>query len=107
MTVKEMFNKVAKFNKVAEELGLDEKKAIRYYNNHCSLVKGTFSNYQDFMKMVKEEYINEMVDVFKTKDFNLNASTDWEEVGLEGTRYEYRFEESHYFGIVDITDEIY
>jgi len=102
MKVKEMFNKVAKFNQMAEELGIDEKKAIRYENNNCSLIRGTFESYKDFMKMVKEEYIDEAVEMFKNNDFNLNDNTVFWLTGLEGTTYEYKFEESHYFGIVDV-----
>lgn len=102
MKVREMFNKVAKFNMMAEELGIEERKSIRFYDNHCSLVTGTFNSYADFMKMVKREYIGEAVKEFQTReDFNLNKDTTYTYILDEGTPYEWKFENSYRFDVVE------
>jgi len=66
MTMKEMFKKVETYNEIAELMGTDKAK-ISFYDLPC--FGGIhFSNYKEFSKYIRQEYIKEIADAILKHD---------------------------------------
>ena len=72
MTLREMFNKIATFNEIAEVIGV-EKQAIelsdRPYNCSCTLFSAKTTSYKELSKVIRKEYIKTYADKMLRCDY--------------------------------------
>lgn len=62
MTMKEMFKKIEAYNDIADLMRSTKAKISLEDGDGCCRQMGRFSNYEEFSKFVKHEYIKEVAD---------------------------------------------
>ena len=90
MTVKEMFKKIENYNEVADLMRTNKEKIELSYEKYFA---ESFTNYQEFRKYVKREFINPIPEkILNDTDFNFDETRHFVLTDLFGYTFDFTIE---------------
>ena len=97
MTAKEIFKKVETFNKLAEEFGINERRAVSFVDNGITQISKC-GTYREFKKAMNETFVKSYVElVLNYDDCKMNRVIETQWIDIWGKAHEAVIE----FQIVD------